>query len=168
MISIIFKEEPVPQGMKITQSYGIIFNNQGQILLKVENKKGKQVYSFAGGTPEDFDANIEQTLRRELVEEVNTTIKQDVYYVGFQLIDEHNHIPPYAQVRFTALIDTIGNKQPDPDNGETYDRLLTTPKNAIKLLNWGEVAKLQIEKAVEIAKQKFGITFNNNAPDMWV
>jgi hypothetical protein len=42
MISIIFKEEPVPQGMKITQSYGIIFNNQGQILLKVENKKGKQ------------------------------------------------------------------------------------------------------------------------------
>ena len=159
-MKIIWNYGPVPQNLKVTQVYGIVFNQDGQLLLKVENKKGKKVYSFAGGTPETFDKNYEATLRREFIEEVNTTLQKDVYLLGYQYIDEENSKPPYAQMRVTALIDNIGSVKPDPDNGETYERVLATPQEAISLLGWGEVGKLQIEEAVKIAKQKFGICFN--------
>ena len=55
-----------------------------------------------------------------------------------------------------ALVDKIGEKKPDPDNGETYDRILVTPEKAIDLLNWGECGKMQIEAAYKIAQEKFG------------
>lgn len=160
-MKIIWNYGTVPQNLKITQVYGIVFNQNGQLLLKVENKKGKKVYSFAGGTPEIFDKNPEATLRREFIEEVNTTLQKEIYLVGYQYIDEENGTPPYAQMRVTALIDNIGDVQPDPDNGETYERLLATPQKAITLLGWGEVGKLQIEEAVKIAKEKFDICFKN-------
>jgi hypothetical protein len=56
----------------------------------------------------------------------------------------------------TALIDTIGPVQPDPDNGETYERMLTTPERAKVLLGWGEVADKQIDAAFKLAKKHFG------------
>ena len=60
-------------------------------------------------------------------------------------------------MRMTAIIDSIGPKQADPDNGKTYDRLLTTPKCAIKLLNWGEVGESQINEALRLAIKYFGL-----------
>ena len=162
-MKIIWNYGAVPENLKVTQVYGIVFNNDGQMLLKVENKKGRKVYSFAGGTPELFDKDREATLRREFLEEVNTTLKKDVYLVGYQYIDEENGKPAYAQMRYTALIDNIGKVQPDPDNGETYERILATPQEAIDLLGWGEVGKLQIEEAVRIAKEKFNICFKDCA-----
>ena len=148
--------EEVPEGMKTTQVYGIVFTTDGRLLLKVEKKHGKTEYSFAGGTPESFDSNRIATLRRELIEEVNTTIKDEIYLVGYQKVDEGNGKAPYAQVRMTALIDKVGVKKPDPDNGRTYERLLTTPERAIKLLGW-DTAEGQINEAVRIAKEKLNI-----------
>ena len=77
--------------------------------------------------------------------------------VGYQEIDEENGKPAYAQVRMTAIIKNIGDKYPDPDTGDTYDRLLTTPEKAIKLINWGEVGEKQIMRAKEIAMERLGI-----------
>ena len=57
-----------------------------------------------------------------------------------------------------AMIDTIGECLPDPDNGKTYQRLLTCPSKAIEYLNWGEVGKSMIESSVELAKEKYGLT----------
>ena len=168
MISITWHAEPVPANLKITLVYGLIFNEKGQMLMRIETKKDKKVYSLAGGTPEDYDNGVEATLRREMLEEVNTTLKDEIHYVGYQLIDEGNGKPPYAQVRMTALIDKLGEKQPDPDTGDTYERLLVHPEKAISLLNWGEVGKNQIEKAVEIAKEKFNIDFSKPTDEDWV
>jgi len=78
--------------------------------------------------------------------------------LGYQEVDEENGRAPYAQVRMTAIIENIGPSRPDPDNGKTYDRILTSPKRAIELLNWGETGRLQIEEAVRIAKEQLGIT----------
>ena len=58
----------------------------------------------------------------------------------------------------TAIIDNIGPVLPDPDNGETYERLLTTPSRAIELIGWGEVGEKQINEAYRIAKEKLGLT----------
>ena len=79
-----------------------------------------------------------------MIEEVNTTLKSEVVVVGHQIIENDGNRPPYAQLRMTALIDNIGEKLPDPDNGEIYDRVLVNPQKAIELLGWGEVGKMQL------------------------
>ena len=135
----------VPKNLKIKQVYGILFSEDGRTLLRhVENEK-ENYFSLAGGRPEVYDNGIEGTLRREVLEEVN----------------EGNNVPPYAQVRMAAIIDKVGKLQPDPDNGETYKRLLTSPKRAIELINWGEEGKNQIEEAAKKIQEKFGITLTN-------
>ena len=102
---------------------------------------------------------------RELKEEVNTSIKSNVELVGYQLITGDNDRPPYAQVRMTAMIDSIGEVLPDPDNGETYERLLTTPSRAIELLKWGDVGERLINRAVEIAKEKFNLQLKSTVEE---
>ena len=151
----------VPENLKIKQVYGILFSTDGRVLLKCEVKRDGKCYSLAGGKPEAFDDGIEGTLRREVLEEVNCTIKEPIL-VGYQEVNEGNGIPPYAQVRMTAIVDKIGKLQPDPDNGETYERLLTPPQRAIELLNWGKEGRLQVEEALKIAQDKLGVKLVNS------
>lgn len=158
MVKILWHNGEVPKNLKIKQVYGILFTQDGRMLIM----KNKGRYTLSGGTPEKFDASIEETLRRELYEEINVTIQKPIL-VGYQEIDEQNGIPTYAQVRMVAMIDKIGQKRPDLDNGEIYDRLLTHPIKAIELINWGEVGRCQIEEAMKIAKEKLGIdSFTDN------
>ena len=148
---------PVPKNLEVKQVYGLLFTKDGRLLIRKEWHHGKANFSLAGGTPETFDKDNIATLKRECVEEVNTTLKSNIQVIGYQLVNEGNGIKPYAQLRMAAMIDKIGPKQPDPDNGETYDRLLTTPERVIELLNWGEVGASQVRGAVKIAKEQFGI-----------
>lgn len=168
MFKITWHNEEVPKELKITQVYGLVFDENGRFLLRVENKKGKQVYLLAGGTPEEFDENAFATMKREFIEEVNTEICDEIEYVGYQLVEGDGDRAPYAQVRMTAIIKNIGEKQPDPDNGETYDRVLVSPKKAIDLLGWGEVAQLQIESATKIAKEKFNLSIYEGDEEFWI
>jgi ADP-ribose pyrophosphatase YjhB (NUDIX family) len=157
MAIFTWKKESVPKELKITQVYGIIFSRDGRVLLKVEEKRGKKEYSFAGGHPEIYDSGISETLRREVIEEVNITVCEPVF-VGYQEVDEENGTPLYAQVRMTALIDELGAIRPDIDNGKTYGRLLAPPMRAAELLGWGEVGFKQISAAMEIAVNTFKIS----------
>lgn len=153
-------EEEVPSNLEVHQVYAVVFDENGNVLLKGESKKdGRIIYSLAGGTPEDFDKDRIATLRREYIEEVNTTLKDPIYYIGYQYVDEENGIAPYAQVRMTAMIDNIGESKPDPDNGKTYERILVPTQKAIELLNWGDIGPKLVRKAVEVAKEKFGLKF---------
>lgn len=139
-----------------------MFDKQGKTLLKVGNKNGDfNFYSLAGGSPESSDVDRIATLKREFIEEVNTTLLEPVYHLGYQLVDEENGIPPYAQVRMTAMINNIGEKKPDPDCGVTYRRILVEPLTAIHLLNWGEIGEKIIKQAMVVAKNKFGLSFSN-------
>lgn len=97
---------------------------------------------------------------------MNTEIETPVY-LGYQLADEQNGTPAYAQVRMAALIRKIGEKKPDPDNGKTYDRLLVTPEKAAILLNWGEVGYRQVMKAKEVVYSQYGITKASDVEE-WV
>ena len=149
--------ERVPEGMRITQVYGIILDREGRVMLRVEKRAGGIRYSLGGGRPEPFDDGIDATCRRELLEEVNTEIETPVY-IGYQLVDEEDGTPPYAQVRMAAMIKRIGEKKPDPDNGETYDRYMVSPERAAELLNWGDVGYEQVMKAKEVVYRQYGIT----------
>ena len=66
--------EQVPDGMRITQVYCIMFDRQGRVMLRLEKEPGGNRFSLAGGRPEAFDDGMEATCRRELLEEVNTEI----------------------------------------------------------------------------------------------
>ncbi len=156
-IKLGWHEEVVPKEMPIGQVYAVAFSKDGRVLLKAEETKRGLFYSLPGGTPEKSDENLEETLRREFVEEVNTTLKEKVCHLGYQSVEGDNGRPIYAQVRTTALIDKIGEKKPDPDNGKTYKRLLVSPERAIELLDWKEIGEAIIKKAVEVAKVELGI-----------
>lgn len=146
----------VPKNLEIKQVYAIAFSHDGRILLRIEDYDGRKSYSLAGGKPEKFDVDQEATVRREFLEEVNTELEKDIFLVGYQTVNEPSGIPPYAQVRMAAIIKKIGKKQPDPDGGKIYDRLLTTPERAIELLNWDDGEQM-IRAAVRVAKTKLGI-----------
>ena len=160
--------QSVPDGMKITQVYGLVFNENGRLILYSKIKNGKRIFCPAGGTPESFDKDMVATLKRELAEEINITIKDDIHYIGYQYVDEENGKPPYAQVRMIAKLDKIGPKQPDPDNGETYDRVLASPNKVKALLNWGDNGARLIDSAVEAAKNKWDITIVDDDEEIWV
>ena len=168
MVRITWHEGHVPHELSVTQIYGLIFDNEGRILLKVEEKRGKKVFAPAGGTPESFDVDRIATLRRELLEEINVTIGDDVHLVGYQLVEGDGDRLPYAQLRMTAMIKEIGARRPDPDNGETYERVLASPERAITLLGWGEVAERQIKSAVRIAREKFSLPTCEGEDLFWV
>lgn len=153
--------ESVPVNMKIKQVYGVAFSDDGKILIRAEKLNEKIIYSLAGGKPEPSDKDILMTLRREFVEEVNTILKDEILYVGYQDVDEEDGSEIYAQVRMTAVIDLIGEPLPDPDNGKIYDRYLVSPNDAIRLLDWGEIGEKLILSATEIAKNNFGLKIYN-------
>ena len=102
-------DAPVPAGMKITQVYAVTLDRDGRVMLRVEKTPdGRTRYSLTGGRPEPFDSGMEDTCRRELLEEVNTEIETPVY-IGYQQVDEEDGTPAYAQIRMAALIRKIGD-----------------------------------------------------------
>ena len=130
MISYKWCKGIVPKDIEIKQVYGIVFNEDGNIFLRIED-----------------------TLKRELIEEANITLK-NIHLLGYQLVEEDNGVKPYAQVRMIAQIDKIFENRADLDNGKLYERVFKTPKETINLLNWGDVGKEQIEDAVKLAKKE--------------
>ena len=156
MAKFIWCNGNVPNNMQIKQVYGILFSIDGRIFLMAEKLADRIKYSLPGGHPENIDKTLDETLRREVLEEVNISVKNPVI-VGYQEVDEEDGSCLYAQVRMAALIDKVGEKIPDIANGKTYDRLLVSPSKAIELLNWGEVGYSQIISAIEIAEAQFGI-----------
>lgn len=150
MINYKWYNENVPKDLEIKQVYGIVFNEDGKIFLRIDDG----IYKLTGGRPEIKDKSMEETLKREFIEEANIII-ENIHFLGYQLVNENNGIKPYAQVRMIAQIDKIFENRPDLDNGKLYKRVFKTPEETIELLNWGETGKKQIEAAVELARKYF-------------
>ena len=153
MAQITWEKGNVPVGMSVKQVYGIFFDQQGRVLLRIE----KGAYKLTGGKPEVFDSDFCATLRRELSEEANCSVEKLVM-VGYQKVDEEDGSPAYAQIRMTGVIKEIGAPRPDIDKaGWIYGRVFVSAFRAAKLLNWGQVGINQIYDAAVIAQSHFGI-----------
>jgi 8-oxo-dGTP diphosphatase len=148
-----------PSGTRISQVYGFLFADDGRILLRAEGGK----YSLPGGRPEVFDVDHASVLRREAKEEVNAEIG-DAILIGFQQVEEEDGTAPYAQLRMVARIDALGARQPDPDTGRTYGRVLATWSRCAELLSWGDVGERQVKLAHATAMREFGLP--SDAPDV--
>ena len=110
----------VPEGMKVTQVYGLVFTKDGRLLLRVERKEGRIKYSLAGGKPEADDGGREGTLKREFLEEVNTTLlvilfddKMQIYFNSPSIATNNTTKTPF-KTKVYKLPHIIQNK-PQPE-----------------------------------------------------
>jgi 8-oxo-dGTP diphosphatase len=144
MTSFRWITEPLPEGMAVTQVYGFCFDPNGLVLLREDAGR----YSLPGGTPEQGE-DARAVLERECMEESQITLGEHLY-LGYQEVTEDG-LPPYAQLRFAAVIADYLPRRPDPDTGRTYGRLLTPLNKAPGLLNWGIDGLLQAASTVPAA-----------------
>ena len=146
MVEYIWHEGPVPKNMPVTQVAGILFNDEGKVLVK---KDADGVYGLAGGTPE-ADETREETLHREVDEEVNCKIT-DLHYLGYQEVRGDGK--PYAQLRYYARVTKFGPNRPDLDNGKIYERSFVPTADANKYLKYGTAGDQIIAAAVRMYDQ---------------
>lgn len=150
-----FKNQ-VPNNLVVKQVYGIAFNNDGNIFLRVEDNN----YKLTGGRPEKYDKDFEETLKREYLEEVNILL-EDIHYLGYLLVKEDNE--KYAQVRMIAKIKEIGELKPDSDNGKSYKRFMCSKDNFKERLNYSDKAgNDMLDDAISYARVKYNIDFTSS------
>ena len=94
MVKIIWHFGEPPKDMPVRQVYAIAFDEYGRMLLKSDIKDGKRYFGMIGGTPESFDKDRIATLKREYVEEVNTTLKDPIFLIGYQVIEGGKSLSP--------------------------------------------------------------------------
>lgn len=153
MIKYKWIREEVEKGLNIKQVYGIVFDKDGNILLRVDDNK----YKLTGGKPEDYDKNYSETLKREYIEELNVEI-EDVQYLGYLLVEEDKE--KYAQIRMIAKIKNVGPIKPDLDNGKVYKRFMVKQENVKKYLDYQDIAGNEmIDDAIKIGNQKYDFNF---------
>ena len=124
----------------ITQVYGICFDRHHKILIC---KKPLEPWSLPGGKPIPGETMVE-TLKRELLEEVDATVEA-VRLLGFQEIDGE-----YYQARCIANITELLPQTLDPDTGLQFERKMVSLGEIGKYINWGDRGKVMFEQAVEL------------------
>ena len=82
MVKYSWFKDKVPEYLNIKQVYGIVFSDDGNIVLRIDDNK----YKLTGGKPCDSDKSLEDTLKREYLEELNIEI-EDIYYLGYLLVE---------------------------------------------------------------------------------
>ena len=143
---------PVPDGLQIRQVYGVVFSNDGRILIRIEDGK----YKLTGGKPEKGES-FEETLQREYIEELNVELT-DVCYLGYLLVDENGD--KYAQVRMIAKIKDIKESHIDPATGKLYGRKLIPADTLKSYLRYSDKAGNQmLDDAIIFAKEKYGFSY---------
>lgn len=143
-------KSPVPEDLEVRQVYGVVFSNDGRILLRIEDGK----YKLTGGRPENGES-FQETLRREYLEELNVEL-MDVHYLGYLLIQDNGE--KYAQVRMIARIKDIGESHIDPDRGKMYERKLVAIDSVKDYLNYAdEAGNRMLDDAIFMAKEKYGL-----------
>ena len=155
MVRYTWIKKSVPKELLVKQVYGVVFSNDGNVLLRIDNDS----YKLTGGKPENSDNNFCDTLKREYIEELNIEL-ENIHYLGYLLVEEKQE--KYAQVRMIAKIKNVGNIKPDIDNGKVYGRFMSKQINVKKYLNYQDLVGNQlIDDAIKMANEKYNFTFKD-------
>jgi 8-oxo-dGTP pyrophosphatase MutT (NUDIX family) len=142
----------VPESLPVRQVYAWVVNAAGHALL-IKMPGG---WNLPGGTPEVCDRGWEATLRREVLEEADVTLRELVP-LGYQEV-RPARAEPYAQLRVAARLDEWRESTPDPDTGLIYPRVWVPLGRAGGLLGWGEPGQAQAAAAARVASEVYGFT----------
>ena len=135
----------------IKQVYGIIFNDEGKIIII--NTVGN--WQVPGGKPEN-EESFQETLIRESIEEADIEI-EDIIPLGYQKVEEINdniNGTPFYQLRYFAKIKNINESTIDPATGKIPERKFILPEEFLNYCPWGEIGKYIVDKANKIYIQK--------------
>lgn len=144
MVSFRWITDPLPTGILVRQVYGFCFDESGRVLLRDDAGH----FGLPGGKPQ-LGEDVPMVLARECREESQIAIGEPLY-IGYQEVTEDG-LPPYAQLRLAARIIEFFPREPDPDTGRTYGRLIAPLNKAPALLDWGVDGLLQCAAAVQAA-----------------
>lgn len=97
----IWHEEDFPATEEISQIQAVLLTADGRVLTRIKNGEAR----LSGGRPEIEDTDIEETLRREVLEEANAEIDK-IAYLGYQeaVSDWDDEEEIALQSRMVALV----------------------------------------------------------------
>lgn len=150
----IWHEEDFPAEGEVAQIQAVLMTADGRVLVRIKNGEAR----LSGGTPEIEDTDLEETLRREVLEEASAEIDK-IAYLGHQeaIRDWDDEEEVALQSRMVALVTEILPAQPDPDsNGTwTYGRELLPRAEAISAYekSFGEIGRILIDLAYARAEE---------------
>lgn len=136
----------------IKQVYGILFNEDGKILLT--NTVGN--WQLPGGKPENNES-WKETAIREAMEEADVEI-ENLTPLGFQKVSEIKNgkeLPFFHQIRFVANIKKIHDLSIDPATGKIPERKFIKPEEFLNYCPWGDIS----QHIVDLAKEKRHLKF---------
>ncbi|EKD53610.1 MAG: hypothetical protein ACD_61C00007G0020 [uncultured bacterium] len=147
--------DDIKQYEPFNQVYGVVFDSDGRMLIQ---RRETRPWCLAGGTVEEGE-NAEQTLRRELIEEADVTIKNPILLGGqrVQFPGGHNPTPTkrfvgddFYQLRYYCEVDEILPQTPDPDHGIINERLFVSSSEINSYLNWGDTGQAIFDRAIAL------------------
>lgn len=135
----------------VTQVYGIVFNDKGEILIVRANENDK--WQIPGGTPEGSET-WEQTLNRELIEEADVTVK-NAKFLGAQKVEQDvDGVPTLSsyQLRYFGILDKLLDQTIDPDVTKSFiwQRKFVPASEITEYVKWGDLGKSMFDDAVKM------------------
>lgn len=143
---------------RITQVYAVVFDNQGNILIGRQNADSPWV--ICGGSPENGET-IEQTLQRELLEELDVTVK-NIMLLGVQEVEwkkskKSKKGEKHYQVRMIADIDELLPQTTDPAHNIVWERKIVPAQEITNYVSWGVIGEALFKDAILLWKTRNGV-----------
>jgi len=149
----IFEEDNFSRLKDIKQAYGFIFDKEKKLLII--KQPTKEEWGLPGGTPEKYDKNWEETLRREVIEEADVEIKniKPLFYITSKCLTKNiSKGKEGTMLRAIAEVNSIKPQTIDPATGDINKRKFIRPKDFLKYCPWEENGKIQLELALRQLK----------------
>lgn len=149
-VAHLWREAPVPEKLAVTRVDGwLICPSTGRVVLLGDG----DTWSLPGGSQENFDEDLEDTLIRQAAEGSRLIVRRGrSAYLGYREVRRAG-CDPYARVQMVGLIDSFTPKTPDPDRDRRYRRYMTSLAEAPDVLARDESTVLQAEAAARVARE---------------
>lgn len=149
------KDNSITQYEPITQVYGVCFNDKNEILII--RKKGRESWQIPGGHPEGTET-IEETIKREMEEEADVLIK-NIIPLGVQKVDFPNNPNKqegnlFYQARCICEVDKLLPQNPDPDNGDIWERKFVPADSIAQYITWGTTGDAMFSDAISLKQSR--------------
>lgn len=140
------KTEKIEDYSPVSQVYGIIFNEDNEILICRSSETAD--WQIPGGHPEERET-FEETLKREVLEEVDTEI-EEIKPLGVIKVEFSDGDNVTYQSRFTAKLKKLLPQTPDPANNSVWERKFVPEIEVTNYVKWGETGKAMFRDAISI------------------
>ena len=131
----------------VTQVYGIIFNEDNEILICREDENSS--WLIPGGHPEEGES-FKETLKREVLEEVDVEVSDIIPLGVFKVEFSDDPEKIIYQSRFIAKLKKLNPQTEDPSIKKTWVRKFVPAGKISEYVKWGEEGDAMFKDAIEL------------------